>query len=543
MQPSLKMADWREFINNKLLNEQFIQAYCIDKKDETDVAFFSALIPNAIAAKSLKSFSWDLYIGDGQPGCNTHFEGKEEVVKYHRFGGNNSVEPLVIMRDFHDIKPSYLEVSEEFRLFHNIFFDAKTGQYLKFDDSGIGEEAIRIGPKDVRIRRNLLRQFLGIKDMQLALFFDIRRFSKQTLREQGLQDGVQEFQGKNFSYSLGIGNWDGFLGDGRKSLSRLCGKIMLDGLKKSETGFWPYEKPEKHEDFIIGQDEAGNSIVHTSDPDKLSNYFSTKPGAAHYLTPVFFRREVLGKYYGNSELYSVEDGYLRCAGLWGLHIDNNHEQYVVVFLGDLGRDLPQAERSYWKSFNVLPEGKISAVNFKRSFLAQFTDPTRADLCFKHLFESFQKAWIHKYGWSLFKPLSKQDEHCFTTLRIPLNDSQSEFDNQVLSLAKIIIDSLNEDELAHRINAPLPRDAKGITKLEKFLEVQGAGEAKEHIKFLRSLWDLRHGAGHRKGTGYEKAAQYFNTNERDLRTVFQEILDKAIALIKFLGENLPKGDMD
>jgi hypothetical protein len=53
---------------------------------------------------------------------------------------------------------------------------------------------------------------------------------------------------------------------------------------------------------------------------------------------------VLTKYYAHPERYSVEDGFLRCQGLWGLKLDNNHHEYIIVFLGDLGRDLPSDEQ-------------------------------------------------------------------------------------------------------------------------------------------------------------------------------------------------------
>lgn len=132
------------------------------------------------------------------------------------------------------------------------------------------------------------------------------------------------------------------------------------------------------------------SQFYTCNPNELADYFGNNPGAPHYLIPVFFRRDVLTKYYSKPELYSVKDGYLRCGGLWGLRIDNNHEKYVVVYLGDLGRDLPPGERAYWKSFNVTPDGTISDVNWKRHFLGQFTDPEKADLVFKLQFNFFQK---------------------------------------------------------------------------------------------------------------------------------------------------------
>ena len=121
--------------------------------------------------------------------------------------------------------------------------------------------------------------------------------------------------------------------------------------------------------FIIGEDQDGSSLEYSCDPDELANYFGANPNAPHYVTPVFFRRDVLQKYYEDTDKYAVEDGYLRCGGLWGVRIDNDQPDYVMVFLGDLRRDLPAAERDYWRSFNIAPVGPMSETAFRRSFLA------------------------------------------------------------------------------------------------------------------------------------------------------------------------------
>jgi hypothetical protein len=85
---------------------------------------------------------------------------------------------------------------------------------------------------------------------------------------------------------------------------------------------------------------------------------------------------VLQKYYDNPEKYSVEDGYLRRSGSWGLRMDNDSPDRVVVFLGDLGRDLPKSERDYWRSFNVAPEGSMSQTGIRRALLERVMDPCR-----------------------------------------------------------------------------------------------------------------------------------------------------------------------
>ncbi len=84
------------------------------------------------------------------------------------------------------------------------------------------------------------------------------------------------------------------------------------------------------------------------------------------MTPVHFDKKVLDKYYGQPSKYSVEDSYLRCASLWGLQMDNHHNNKVCVWLGDLGRDLPYQEQLHWRSHNIPPEGGVSKTYFKKA---------------------------------------------------------------------------------------------------------------------------------------------------------------------------------
>lgn len=259
------------------------------------------------------------------------------------------------------------------------------------------------------------------------------------------------------------------------------------------------------------------------------------------MTPVFFKKEVLTKYYSNPEKYTVDDGYLHCKGLWGLRMDNNHPRYVTVFLGDLAR-LHRKEQVYWKSFNVVHQGGISRVAWERGFEAKFTDPEQPDLYFKYKFEIFQKAWFEKFGWYLFKPLSKDDFHHFKSLHVPLTNDQKELDEQVLSLTKIFIDSLNEKELVKGISVE-KANPKGIDKLEAFLISKNV-RFKGMFKFLRNLQSLRStSVTHRKSEkskDYQKVRKFFDFDNKEPQEIFEDILIKAIWTLNSLEGYFLKG---
>src|SRR3989338_9753399 len=171
----------------------------------------------------------------------------------------------------------------------------------------------------------------------------------------------------------------------------------------------------KFEKFII-MDISGKKIKYTCDGSKLENYFGANLNAPHFLTPVFFKKEVLDKYYNKPSKYSVSDGYFSYGNKWGMIIDNNAKDCVMVYLGYLG-DLPYEEQQHWKLHNII-NGNSSLVSFKRDFQAEFCSPIEPALFFKERLDLFSEKWKKGFSWNLFGPLSEKDEHHLKALRIP-----------------------------------------------------------------------------------------------------------------------------
>ena len=63
---------------------------------------------------------------------------------------------------------------------------------------------------------------------------------------------------------------------------------------------------------------------------------------------------------------------------------------------------------------------------------------------------FQWFVISPWVGPLFLPLTEQDTYNFETLRVPVNNSIAEMDMLVLSLVKILIDSLNEKKITSQL---------------------------------------------------------------------------------------------
>lgn len=533
----LQQPDVQAYLQSDTILSPWFPAYKHIKTKNEDIAWYSALLPLHLVHDSLLRDEWDLNPDRTQPSVWVHDggDGESEVI-YCPYGNEEGIEPLVLLRDFHGLRESFLEPSQEFQLFHNLWPDPKNHRFVHIDANGDESDAARYGMRFFEVRTDLLRHFLAAKQMALAIYVDGFRHSVHKLEELGLQEARETHADERFHYFLAVIPEDSFGRHHWQTLSRVVGKkIILPGAMPADDD---KGKAEAYQEFAIGTDAAGKIIQHTCDPDKLANNFGKNPEAPHYFTSVFFRVEVLAKYHADPRKYSVEDGYLRCGGLWGLRMDNDHPDYVVVFLGDLGRDLSERERNYWLSFNISPEGrKLSATAIKRGFMAEFADPSRPDLAFRHEYEHFRRDFREAFGWEFFLPLHPDDEHFLTTLRLPAGDNQAEFDAQLLALTKVLVDSLNEKQIAHGLTT-LREGDKGITKLEKLLAERGLEGYEGHIKFLRVLQDLRSkSAAHRKGSSYSRLVEDLHFADEGQQRVFGALLAAAVDLVRFLRRHL------
>ncbi|WP_261547477.1 hypothetical protein [Burkholderia multivorans] len=519
----LPLDNFLEWIKKVHGEENWVTVYKqIQEPDgSADGGFYSALISQEKTDKAMTDPSWDLLLGRGGPGFSVSWEDGVEKHEYHQYS-HDGLRPLVIYRDFHGRKDGYLEVQEEFRFLHNLYHEPKAGIYYAFDEAGDEIEVVKLSREEVKIRRSYLRSFMAATQMNLLLYFEYTGHFRNDVRaSDNIRSPVMctsRYSGKSYS-------------DGYKSFVRVLGKKLIRCEAMENCGIWPFEREKIYQEFIIGGDVDDPSL-YTCDPGRLANYFGANPDAPHYLTPVFFKKEVMQKYYASSD-YEITDGYLTRRGAWSLRFDNNSPDHVSVFLGDLGRDLPAKEQTYWKSYNIFPDGrKISRTNFERSFNGNFFDPENPEHKFKESFEQLQRAWLLKFGWPLFLPLVDRDKHFLSSIRSMLTTEQSEFDTQILSVSKVTIDSINVKALRSYLGDN-SSDSKSIMLLEQLLDKLGFDVA-QWGTFLRGVQSVRStGVAHRKGTEYEKLMAKLNIDEENYRAEFDLILGKFAALFDML----------
>lgn len=333
---------------------------------------------------------------------------------------------------------------------------------------------------------------MAARQLNLILYVDSTQYAQD-----------DEDEGENRTWTSASENSALFYGDSSgKIITRYLGTRLINAPPVEKAGIWPYEEKETYPEFIIGTDDEGEDATYTCDPDALANYFGRNPDSPHYLTPVYFRKEVLRKYYERPGLYRVTDGRLSCVSLWGVQIDNSARDAVVVFLGDLGRDLPQAERGYWRSHNIAPEGRPSETMLRRSLLGQFADPDAIDLKVRLSYVRFMKSWRGRFDWDLFREPTGVDAGLLDRLRLPLDEDQPEFESSIRVLAQLLVEALDESTIQKNLPSKI-EDEKGIGKLSRFLSIESYPEVDRDIKFLRGLQSVRSTAtAHRKSSDYE-----------------------------------------
>lgn len=513
-------------IESSFIKNGWVTVYDNNNLNDIDETLIYCCI---VDSKRIKTYmldsNWEIHPGsEGKPSIiGTYKNGKEQLT-YQTYS-EKGIEPFIFSRNFsfgseHD---SYLDVSEEFILYFNLYekgSDKKNRKFYFIDEVGDLDEVIIIEPHTIKIKLKYLKEYISIRKMYFIICFDFMRFCKEEFKEFDVDFLDKNFQTENYFYNHLIRPIS-FIEAG-KIQSWIHGKLKIGFDKNRHKSYHFGIADYEYEKFITGYDNDGNEIL-----------LDCKKSDEKYFIVTYFKKEVLDKYYNEPAKYKV-DGWRVSSNFFSLKIDNNNDEYVAVFLVELGM-LPHKEQLHWKQYNISPQKGISYTYYKTMIEGSWVEsPETPDLYFKHKYEKFNKQWETKFGWRLYKELSTEDNHIFTSLHIPTTNNVKAFCEQLLSLIKITIDRLNEAELQKHII--LDSKDRGITKLEKFLKSKGI-EIPEMITFLRKLWDLRSGllahSFSNSNKECKKAIEYFGIKSDNYVEVAKEIFIKSISTINTL----------
>ncbi len=488
---------------------------------EGEESWFSGLVAFENLAKALRDIQWDVHLGETRPSIVTYGSGDDAEICYARFS-DEGFEPIVIARE-RGSGPLFVELAEDVRLFLNLF-PIENGNLVCTDANGDDQVVALVTQEAVQIRKGPLLRYLQARQMHLAVYFD-HIVWLDGVADNPLPDAEHYFDVREADRAWSFASND----DGGAAMSRLCGKRLLSPPSRKPRGEQEADE-NRYATFILGEDGMGNPSEYLANPKGLADFFGKNPGAPNYLTPVHFKREVLDRYFHNPGKYAVSDGVVRNDPHWVFRMDDDHSGRVVAFLGDLGRDLPYTEQLHWRAHNILPDGGLSKTARSRSFHAQFADGEQPEHRFKVAYARFCKSWSEMHGWDLFRPLATGDQHLLTKLHVPTSDNPAELDAQLLGLAKILVDSLNDGEMDAALASPIANE-RSLAKLERYLTWRGYPEVNRDVGTLRAIQGLRStGAAHARGSNYEKTLKRRGLDKQPAPVVVRALIEDAITLL-------------
>ena len=485
---------------------------------------FIALSQPTLREKILADAGWDVRKGEGIPG----FVMSGDEVSYYRSASLPEFEPLVILQEFFGVVPDVVNISEDFRYLMRLWLDDKSGNYYQIQEDGGKELVVRISGERIEIRTPVLKRYLAARQLDAVMYIDSNVSADFDGELSALSDLDTDVISAERLTCLSRNVWRDSSQRSRV-WTRLLAKRILEHPSREKCGIWPWDDiaPDEYPEFIIGENDSGEAISWTCSPESLRNYHGKNPDVPHYLTPVYFKPEVLKRYY-EDDGYEVRDGYLSCGSQWGVSIDNGCLGYVSVFLGDIGRDIPQSHWNHWKAYNTPPLGGMSKSAILRSYFNQSVASDNPEHKFKRAFTDLQDEWEEVWGWRLHRKGEGLDAGVLARLHIPVNESETEFRTQSLNLALIMVDLLNEKCLNQEISKV--SGERGIDKLRRFLEINEYEYVERDVSLLKKVYQMRSRfVAHSSGVQGQVKLQK-ELGDRSYREYFIEVINEITQML-------------
>jgi hypothetical protein len=415
------------------------------------------------------------------------------------------------------------EINYPFLWYWDAFLVRDGWQYL--DGAGRAQELVRQDVQadrwKIEVRALEFRQYLAARGRNGV--FQIDHVPWADLEEFHRID--DEFRNDWAHFTFCALHQPSLLG-GKPAFSRLLGRYRVRGARNSRVPrFEEWDQDHEYPEFIYGTDrETGQPLSHACDPQQLGTYFDKDGTRLHYLTPVYFKREVLQPYAAEPGKYALSATRLSCLGLWGVDISFNSVGLVEVYLGDLGRDLPAAEWGHWKSYNVPPQGKMDEGRYRRDFLnqpANSNDPAgdlqRARAKAADVSETF-------LGSPIWKPLPADTRAEFESLVGPLSDATAALGQALLVLTKALVDGIDPAPLK-KFLVTYEKDEKSLSLLGRFSDALGG--TPEATLVFRKLQNFRSAGGiaHLAGSGRAKAAADLGVTDLSTWDAFESVVTR------------------
>jgi len=375
----------------------------------------------------------------GNPSIWTNESDEVEFTLGQQRDGNDITANYFVRRyQPHGLGKLTFPIVQSFIYYHELYEDRRKYKRLYIDgveDSEVIREEIH--PTDdnhnrVIVNLHYLREYLAARKMGLALWTSVIRYG--VLDEDfEIPDKIEEE-----NYQIHVRKADWMPKSKNVYFSELVFKTLIlpyDDISWSSKNWSHRTEEDERVPMIIGVDKKSGKTIESTN-------------STEFLKPVYFRKEVLGKYI-NDERSSVDTaseglGGIKYGDQWSITYGLNKMSRIMVWLGDLEK-LPLNEQYYWRHFNIKPEGGIARDFYKTQIESEWIDSKSLEKRLLEIKNELNEVFKSRYGTVIFSDNYDDDDN-IKQLHTAISKGPKALKPQILALAQLFIDSVDKDSL-------------------------------------------------------------------------------------------------
>ena len=405
-----------------------------------------------------------------------------------------SARQLVFARTFDD-RPGDnridIEILQEFAHLTGIHWRPEQRAYCRFNELGDVDHVVSTTMRKknkngtlVSFRREPLEYYLAASDSVLIRMFD---FTLLLHRESftGWPDGDEDsfHESNDFFYRQKIATGHASYTRGVQIVRPACAKPETFPTMTDE---WSGRRDKEYVEFIAHDWRNKRITKISTNPAATTNYFAVEGNSLPFeLSPAFFRPEVLLKYKGDRDKYTIGQRNIHCRAAWDLRgYDVNEAGQVHAYICYL-RNLPHSEQLYWASHNEPPKASISKRAFVNDFKGEVThhaDPLQDILSIARRWDEKKMPW-----WNL------HEEDLLSRVSRPITASHDEWAEAFMDLSKLIVEGFDVKDLRAKlteVKLPFGRNDKSLVLIEKLLAARSKSTDTQRLEGLRTVQLIR-----------------------------------------------------
>lgn len=412
---------------------------------------------------SLASYNFEMGKEDVWIERNEHLLGSKAL---------ENAQQLVFSRHFDGLQAkdsSYFEVLQEYVHLNEIHWRPEQRAYCRFARNGEFDHIVSVTSKRdketptlVSFKREPLELYLAASGSVLIRIFDFKLYRPETFNGwYGKNEKEKKLiESDTFLYLKRV--ISGYAGYAR-GVQIIRPNHPQAQIFSSFKGKWLGQEEAEYVEFIAWDWRNQQVTKISTDPAATTDYFNARENSLPYkYSPVFFHPDVLLKYKGDSDKFTVSERDISCRGGWMLSsYDVNEAGQVHTYISDL-QALPHPEQLHWLSYNEKPKAGISERAFLSDFQGKWADPSPLEdvVSIARRWSESGCAW-----WKL------REEVLLERVHIPRTDSRDEWGSAFGLLANLVIEGFQIKVIHARIektNIVFGKDDKSLALLEKLL---------------------------------------------------------------------------